>query len=222
MGQTISTAHKRFTNHKADSKKNKGCVKLNRALRKHGFDNFIIEAIAVTDSQSEADELERYYIQLFDSIKDGYNIREGGSCGQLSESSKKIISETNREKNRGEDNVRSKLTEEKVRQIMSMNQRGVAIRFIAEEMGVSCNTIQQALLGRTWTHITGLKRIRGLSKRIMKGQSHPASKLNEELVRQIRSEYETVHSYKELAERYGLGMSTVRDLIKRYTWAHVL
>ena len=77
IGQTWVGIKKRFRVHKQPSYR--GCLKLHSAFEKHGRDNFTIELITLTGTQETADHLEKYFISKYDSISNGYNIREGGS-----------------------------------------------------------------------------------------------------------------------------------------------
>jgi len=86
IGQTWETLNKRFDKHKTDKKGR--CRKLFRAFNKHGRNNFYIKSLYSCNNQFEADCLEQYFIKKFDSIKTGYNIREGGSRGKHSEETK--------------------------------------------------------------------------------------------------------------------------------------
>lgn len=81
IGQTWRPLLKRFKKH---CEKN-SCVKLYRAIKKYGKDNFKIECIAACSSQDVADYLEISYINEYDSIINGYNLRHGGSRGKVSE-----------------------------------------------------------------------------------------------------------------------------------------
>lgn len=56
--------------------------KFYNAILKYGWDGFIHDILDVVDTQEEANNLERYYIEKFNSIKDGYNIYEGGVGGK--------------------------------------------------------------------------------------------------------------------------------------------
>lgn len=56
----------------------------------------------------------------------------------------------------------------------------------------------------------------------LRGEHHPHVRLKEEQVRTIRSRYKRgVHGYKRLADEYGVCISTVVDIIKGRTWAHL-
>ena len=97
IGQTWQTIHKRFAEHKNRT----GCVKLYNAFNKYGRDNFSIEVVCYAVDQLDADYWERHFIRIHDSINNGYNIREGGSNGKMSDESKKKISDANRGENNG-------------------------------------------------------------------------------------------------------------------------
>lgn len=79
--------------------RSKGQTKLHNALLKYGFDNFQIEYLKVFNNyiskekiQEFLDRYEIYYINKYNCIIDGYNIRGGGSRGRLSEDAKRKIS----------------------------------------------------------------------------------------------------------------------------------
>jgi len=76
--------------------KNYNCktqTKLYNALKKYNSDNFdyIILEICLL-SQPELNEREKYWFNFYDCIKNGYNIREAGANGALSEETKIKIS----------------------------------------------------------------------------------------------------------------------------------
>lgn len=83
VGQTWETIQERWQKHYSPSEKT--CVKLNRAIRKYGKDNFVVEKLTNANCQQDADRLEIQYIQQYDTIKSGYNIRMGGSRGKHSD-----------------------------------------------------------------------------------------------------------------------------------------
>lgn len=56
----------------------KGCIKFYHAIKRYGWDNFTVEILECHLSQEQANEREQYYIQLYDSVNNGYNITLGG------------------------------------------------------------------------------------------------------------------------------------------------
>jgi predicted GIY-YIG superfamily endonuclease len=89
VGQTSRDLKQRFAEHK---KLHSDCKHLNRAMKKYGIDSFNIELITVCHTQSVADTLEIYFIDIMKSVQNGYNIRGGGSRGKLSAETKRKIS----------------------------------------------------------------------------------------------------------------------------------
>lgn len=89
VGQTSNSLNVRFNQHCATGSY---CVKLSRALKKYGRKSFVIELLECVDSQKLADKLEIKYINLFDSINSGYNLKSGGSFGKHSIETKKKMS----------------------------------------------------------------------------------------------------------------------------------
>ena len=70
-----------------------------RSIEKYGIESFVVdEVIDVANTQEELDEKERYYIEKFDSYKNGYNKSFGGDSmkgaeqprGKLSAQSKSV------------------------------------------------------------------------------------------------------------------------------------
>ena len=86
IGQTWYSLEQRFIAHKSSN--NKVCRKLHNAFNKYGRENFAISEICQTDNQEDADSLEIFLIKSRDTIKNGYNLREGGSHGKHTEESK--------------------------------------------------------------------------------------------------------------------------------------
>lgn len=92
IGQTCKPLKVRWANHLCFN--SSGCVKLTNAMKKYGILNFIMKPLIVVNSQEIANYWEVYFIRKFNSIKNGYNIREGGSDGKLSEETKNKMSES--------------------------------------------------------------------------------------------------------------------------------
>jgi len=63
------------------------------AINFYGIDSFKRVVLGFARSKEELDEMECYYIKFYNSIKNGYNCKDGGSHGKHSEETKKLISE---------------------------------------------------------------------------------------------------------------------------------
>lgn len=57
--------------------------------------------------------------------------------------------------------------------------------------------------------------------RFLRGEKHPKSKLTQEKVRQIREDIAIGHSQREVAKRFGVDPSTVRQIIRQEIWKSV-
>ena len=75
IGQTIREPNKRKWEHFSSDAKSH----FPNALRKYGNDAFTFEIIDSATSLEELNTLEDFYIQKYDSIKNGFNLRKGGN-----------------------------------------------------------------------------------------------------------------------------------------------
>ena len=95
IGFTKNTPENRLKQHFSRATKNNK-NKLARAILKYGRINFITETIFTSLNKDETLAKEIFYIQHFNSLKNGYNCNEGGTDGNgrvVSEETKKLISE---------------------------------------------------------------------------------------------------------------------------------
>lgn len=107
IGITEQTLESRWKQHLLKSK-----INVNRhlynAMNKYGIDSFKIEIVEDDiSSYSELLEKEKYYIKLYNSFIDGYNMTEGGDINPMNSS---IVKDSHSEKMRSKE-VRSKISE---------------------------------------------------------------------------------------------------------------
>jgi group I intron endonuclease len=88
IGQSINI-EKRFKQYYLC--KNQDQPKLYNSFVKHGVNKHKFEIIHICD-KNELDNLEIYYIELYNSIKNGMNCKTGGHKGSISEESRKKLS----------------------------------------------------------------------------------------------------------------------------------
>jgi len=131
VGQTWQTMHQRFAEHKSKSK----CHKLVNAFNKYGRDNFQIVLLTIAHTQEVADYWENHFIELYQSIKHGYNIQFGGSHGKHSEETKNKL--------RGENNgMYGKTHTPEVRKLISDRNIGHTLTIQQRQKIVSARTGQ--------------------------------------------------------------------------------
>jgi group I intron endonuclease len=92
IGQTINPIGDRW-----DAYRNLDCkyqIKLLRALKKYGYEQFnkVVLEVCPPD-KAVLNERETYWIKHYNSIKGGYNIREGGTAGRMTDATKKKMSQ---------------------------------------------------------------------------------------------------------------------------------
>jgi group I intron endonuclease len=79
IGQTIQDPNQRRLEHIADSRHTTRTYHFHNALRKYGIESFTFEVIDSAESMEDLNKLEEKYVLLFDSINNGYNIRNPGN-----------------------------------------------------------------------------------------------------------------------------------------------
>lgn len=91
IGQTVQGVKRRA---RANGSGYKNCNKMERVIKKYGWDSFITTILLET-TYEYADYYEDYFIKKFDTIKNGYNITNGGHKNKtLSEEHKANISKS--------------------------------------------------------------------------------------------------------------------------------
>lgn len=97
IGQTWNPLHVRFRRH---SNKASHFSRITNSIKKHGKENFTIEAICITNTQPIANYWESFFINRYKSMDRavGYNGKEGGSNGKHSEETKLKLSLINKGK----------------------------------------------------------------------------------------------------------------------------
>lgn len=114
---------------------------------------------------------------------------------------------------RGSKRHNSKLTEEMVRNI---KERGKYTSYhkMAKEYGVDYATIYEIFTEKAWAYIPWGKNA------IMPSENDRSVRLTEEQVIEIKSRGKYA-SYKQIAEDYGVGQTTIRDLFDEKTWVWI-
>lgn len=90
IGQSVDIVNRKWKYMSACCKNQ---TKIYRSLLKYGWVNHNFEIIHEC-SESELNDLECYYIKLYNSISNGLNLKEGGRNGRLTDEHKKKISKS--------------------------------------------------------------------------------------------------------------------------------
>ncbi len=91
IGQTTQPLARRWRQHQRQAE----CVRLHRAVLKHGPEAFSIERLVTGESKLQLDMLERFWIGVHQATDRayGYNLKDGGSAGKCSDETRKRMSE---------------------------------------------------------------------------------------------------------------------------------
>ena len=94
IGQTIRSISERFKEHQKDNSK---CVAIYGAIKKYGWENFEKEWYECPDK--DLNDHEELMIEVLGTLApDGYNLKEGGDNGKLSDETKQKIGDAHRGK----------------------------------------------------------------------------------------------------------------------------
>ncbi len=226
VGQTSQTIQKRFNKHKsaARCKITGGCFLLNKAINKHGEDNFIITQIITVDNFEIANELETFFIKLYGGIgKNGYNICAEGTTHLHTEQTKRKLSiiktgthHTDEAKERiskatkGENNPffgRKHSEEAKTKiSISRENYTGINHPWFGQEHSEESKKLMSDSHKNSGRYI---------------GEKNPAAKLNVENVIQIRKLLETGLSRVIIARIFNVSKSTIDHIKTGRIWSSV-
>ena len=77
IGQTVQSINHRWRQHVSEAYGESKCAHLHAAIRKYGEDNFTVEKIEEC-SQNQLNEKEEYWINYYNSYREGYNLTCGG------------------------------------------------------------------------------------------------------------------------------------------------
>lgn len=93
IGQTIQNPNRRRLEHISGSRTSKKTYHFHNALKKYGVGAFTFEVIDSTSSLEELNLLEEKYVDQYDSINNGFNIRQAGGNKLHSTESKQRMSD---------------------------------------------------------------------------------------------------------------------------------
>lgn len=126
---------------------------------------------------------------------------------------------------RGELHGEAKLLTEQVQEIRKRYaEERIGHRRLAALFGVSRSLIQRIVQGKSWKHLPAesIDKKYQLSDRVLRGEELHNSKLSEADVRSIRMHAANGITLTALARKYGVGLSTIRNIVNRTKWKHVL
>lgn len=216
--------YNRFNSHHICDYQNKNNVQYNsqlyQAFRKYGIENFKVEILEQCKF-SELDEREIYWIDFYNTFKNGYNMTRGGQFW-----SPKIFSAETEEKRRAtreknnslksENHPRAKLSNEQVISIRHRYKNGESVESIWKDFSTlypSKDVFRRIILGSAYQSVEQLN---------TEDIRYTNAKFTKEQVLDIRTQYYTLNvSCAELAKEYGVTAKTISNICDRISYAHI-
>jgi group I intron endonuclease len=78
IGQTVEKLQRRVVRHFRTINE----TKISRTIQKYSKYDFVYGIVEEVDDRNLLDEREKYWIQYYDSVNNGFNIKEGGKCAR--------------------------------------------------------------------------------------------------------------------------------------------
>lgn len=78
IGQTVEKLQRRILRHFRTINE----TKISRAIQKYSKYNFVYGILEEVENINLLDEREKYWIQYYDTVNNGFNIKEGGKCSR--------------------------------------------------------------------------------------------------------------------------------------------
>lgn len=160
VGQTVHyNPLERWRRHLYDAASRTGDTVFCRALRKYGEDSFTFEVIDYAADALSLGAKEASYIEELNTLlPNGYNMREGGVRGRLTEEAKQLIRDAcsrpevqiklrNRFCLKGEDHPRAKLSREEAREIRTSIEPTAVL---SARYGIGTSSISSIRLGKIY------------------------------------------------------------------------
>lgn len=177
------------------------------AIKKHGKENFIKEVIEYCTNKNELSSREIYWIKYFDSTNKliGYNITNGGDGNdtinngfwlgkKLSDEHKKNISLHHADMKGDKNPMFGKTHNDSVKENLRKLKTGLKY---------SIETKQK-------------------QSEKTKGNKNPNSKLTDDIVLNIRKEYNEGEKTETLAKKYKVNKPCIWKIVHNYTWKHLI
>jgi group I intron endonuclease len=214
VGSAVGFSHRKSQHFSALNLNEHFNIHLQRSWLKYGQDNFVFEIIEYCE-ECDLIKREQYYLDLYWPLGVLYNISPtaGNTLGRkLREETKQKLSEINE----GENNPRSKLIWENIKEIRKKYFDGFTEKQLAEEYGVSVHGIQHVIENRNWYDPNYKPPSDFFGRR---GERNGGAKLTKEQVKSIREEYKKGGIFqKDLAIKYNVNRMTILRIVNNKYW----
>lgn len=185
---------------------------IDKRLKEYGEEAFDFEILELCKPE-ELDEKEKYWINYYDSYKNGYNLTKGGRAQY------------------GENNINAKLAEEQVLKIIELLKNSkLSEKEIAHKFNVHRNAIDSINRCQSWSFLHNFNnniRKEALLEQGYNGSTHSGeySKSNkittEQALKIIEELKQTQKSLVQISKDSNISLNIVYDINKCKTWKHL-
>lgn len=246
IGKTGDQFLSRYSNHIASFKKGIHNRKMQTRWNEYGSDNFIFSVIQECENTDELNDLERYYIQKYDTCNSGFNIKRGGDAGPLSEETKeKMRASSNHtkltpeaiekmilaRKNAFDEESKRKmrlaklhgadpkavLNDDIVIEIKKLLMDGETIQGVADKLGVAYHNVRTIYRNTCWEYVY----VPGYNE-WLKNRHGQAKMLKREQVLEIRDYISKGYTASQISKITGHSQSVVYGIKQGRTYTSVI
>lgn len=196
-----------------------GCIKIERAIQKYSKENFYYEVLTFCGTQDTANYWETFFINKYNSIKNGYNICPTGENGPMvgrkhSQKSRDQMSKSRKGTYLGEDNpFYGRHHTKDTKKIISNKLKGKPNYFMR---GRKVSDVTKAKLSKA-----GMGQRKSIATEFKPGKKwvpNSATKLNLEIAKQIRKDYENGITGVDISNKYYISRASVSRIINNKAW----
>ena len=224
IGQSNNIFKRYHSHHKSDCFNENSPAynfQIYQAIRKYGIENFSITVLELCDIDKLNDR-EQFWINYYDSFKNGYNRTKGGQhwSENIHSAETEEKRRLTREKNnslKGDKHPRAKVSNDEVWNIRQRYIDGETIENIYKdysEIYQNIQTFRRIVLGKTYKEVGNIPKKENIR--------YTNAKLTANQVKEIRKRYaEENISFAKLRKDYNVTAGVINGIIQKQTYRHV-
>lgn len=224
IGQSNNIYKRYHFHHKSDCfNKNSPAYnfQIYQAIRKYGIQNFSITVLELCDID-KLNEKEIFWINYYDSFKNGYNRTSGGqnwseNIHSLETEEKRKLTREKNDSLKGEKHPRAKLSNDEVINIRQRYINGETVEDIYKDYYKkyqNVGTLKRIIFGQTYKEVGNIPKKENIR--------YTNAKLNANQVREIKKRYKEGNtSFAKLRKDYGVTAGAIGGIIQGKSYKHI-
>lgn len=192
-----------------------------QAIRKYGIQNFSIIVLELCDID-KLNEKEIFWINYYDSFKNGYNRTPGGqnwseNIHSLETEEKRRLTREKNDSLKGEKHPRAKLSNDEVINIRQRYINGETVEDIYKDYYKKyqhIGTLKRIIFGQTYKEVGNIPTKENIR--------YTNAKLNADQIKEIRKRYKEENtSFAKLRKDYGVTAGAIGGIIQGKSYKHI-